>query len=69
MLKFFPIGVSFLHVPSEDDNGKPNIIPVKCYFSPHVTQTLINENDFYGPTKNAVNNYHSIEIVKFNNTN
>ena len=49
--KVLPIVVGFLQVPSEDDNGKPSIIPLKFYFSPHVTQTLINENYFCGPTK------------------
>ena len=39
---------------------------MKCYYTPAVTTTLIDENAFYGPTKKAVNDFNGMAMFKFN---
>ena len=67
--KVRPLGVGFLHVPFEDVHGHPSFIQVKYYFCPFVTQTLMNENDIYGPSKKYATNFSGMEIHKYNDTN
>ena len=67
--KVQPLGEGYLHVPCHDaTTGDPNFIAVRCYYSPSVTSTLLNENDLYGPSKSSINNFSGMCIDKFNDT-
>ena len=61
-----PLGEGLLHIPSEDKNGRSNIVMVRCYYSPHVSSTLLNENDLYGPLKPSIQNFRGMQIEKYN---
>ena len=55
-----PLGEGLLHIPSEDENARSAMVPVRCYYSPHVSGTLLNENDLYGPLKSSIRNFRSM---------
>ena len=61
-----PMGEGFLHCPAVDRDGNSTFICLKCYYSPAVTTTLIDENLFYGYSKNAVKQFKGLTIVKHN---
>lgn len=46
--KVSPIGQGFLHVPSEDVSGCLGLCRIKCFYSPSLITTLIDESSLYG---------------------
>ena len=64
--KVQPIGEGYLCIPCTLADGSTALHDIRCSHSPHVSSTLINENDLYGPFKKSANEYTGMTIVKHN---
>ena len=67
--KVQPIGEGYLCIPCTLADGSTALHDIRCSHSPHVSSTLINENDLYGPFKKSANEYTGMTIVKHNAKN
>ena len=64
-----PEGEGYLYVPGRDPcSDRQCILQVRCYYSPHLNSTLLNENDLYGISKTSSNNFTGMRIQKYNTT-
>ena len=56
--KVQPKGEGYLHIPGHTPySNQPCIIRVRCYYSPHLNSTPLNEDDLYGESKLSANNF------------
>ena len=57
-----PLGEGYIHVPSSFP--RRGVVRVKVYYSPHLTGTIINEEDLMGSTKKQRKQYSGLNLHK-----
>ena len=57
-----PLGKGYLHVPAVN---RQDFVAVWCFYSPHITSSLISENDIMKTAIDYINNFFSQVLSKF----